>query len=89
VMRYGGPDGDGSHDTRARRRDFILFHEALHRQHVTQHVRPVAGTKLVIVASLYRQVIGALHAALTDRRSREPVAVPRAQLGPWDGYREL
>jgi len=48
----------------------------------------VAGTKIVIVAS-YRQIIGALFAALTDRRSRESVAIPRAQLGPWDGYREL
>jgi hypothetical protein len=27
--------------------------------------------------------------ALTDRRSRESVTIPRAQLGPWDGYREL
>jgi len=49
----------------------------------------VAGTKIVIVASLYRQIIGTLFAALTDRRSRESVAIPRAQLGPWDGYREL
>jgi len=49
----------------------------------------MADTKIVIVASLYRQIIGALQAALTDRRSRESVAVPRAQLCPWDGYREL
>jgi len=26
---------------------------------------------------------------LTDRRSRESVAILRTQLGPWDGYREL
>jgi len=49
----------------------------------------VAGTKIVIVASLNRQTIGALQAALTDRRSRESVAILRTQLGPWDGYREL
>jgi len=49
----------------------------------------VAGVNMVIGSSLYRQIIGTLFAALTDRRSRESVAIPRAQLGPWDGYREL
>jgi len=49
----------------------------------------VADAKIVIVASLYRQIIGALQAALTDRRSRESVTIPWAQLSPWDGYREL
>jgi len=52
-------------------------------------LRPVIGTKIVIVVSLYRQIIGALQTALTDRRSRESVTIPWAQLSPWDGYREL
>jgi len=52
-------------------------------------VRPVIDTKIVIVASLDRQIIGALQTALTDRRSRESVTILWAQLRPWDGYREL
>jgi len=49
----------------------------------------VADAKIVIVASLYRQIIGAPQAALTDRRSGESVTIPRTQLSPWNGYREL